>query len=226
MACESGVYKDPPKLTRKDLDLCELNIVYVFVLGDQGTGKTTLIDTLTTRRIYDPLLPSFQYVSESINMSDMGMITLRFLELKRFQLFLPEISQICRAAKNIFLFVYAYDDLDSLRCLYTNWIIHVKNAFGWPVTTVMLGTKVDLMNIPGFNETHHVCTNASAHCYKALFKVNYVFECSAFTGYQVGTVFCEIAKLGNKTRPLLSENFKMIKKFNSILESKNIFEEN
>ncbi|GIX70372.1 hypothetical protein CDAR_408741 [Caerostris darwini] len=212
MAYESGFYKDPPKLTLQALDLCELNIVYAFVLGDQGTGKTTLIDSLTTRRICDPLLPSFEYVSESIpEGSGMNMITLRLLELKRVHLFLPEILQLCRAAKHIFLFVYAYDDLDSLRCLHTSWIIYVRNAFGWTATTVMLGTKVDLMNIPGFNEEHSVCTNTLAHSYKALFKVNHVFECSAITGYQVNAVIFEIAKLGNKTRPLLSEHFKMLK---------------
>ncbi|GIX71135.1 hypothetical protein CEXT_502801 [Caerostris extrusa] len=213
MACESGFYQDPPKLTRQGLHLCELNIVYVFVLGDQGTGKTTLIDSLTTRRISDPLLPSFQYVSESVpEGSATILITVRLLELKRVHLFLPEIAQVCRAAKHVFLFVYAIDDLDSLRCLHDSWIIYVRNIFGWTATTVMLGTKVDLMNIPGFQEEHSVCTNALAHCYKALFKVNYVFQCSAITGYQVDAVIFEIAKLGNKTRPLLSEHFKMMKK--------------
>ncbi|GIY33003.1 hypothetical protein CEXT_579671 [Caerostris extrusa] len=66
MTCESVFYETLHKQTYlQALGLCEVNIVYVFVLGDQGTGKTTLIDYLTTRRIADPLLPSFRHVSES-----------------------------------------------------------------------------------------------------------------------------------------------------------------
>ncbi|GIX70355.1 hypothetical protein CDAR_408671 [Caerostris darwini] len=141
MACESGFDKKPPQeISLHSLKLSDLDNVYVFVLGDQGTGKTTLIDSLTTRHIYDPLLPSFQYVSESIRVTELGMVPLRLLELNREQLFLPEVSQVCRAAKHVFLFVYAIDDLHSLRYLYRNWIIYVKNALGC-VTTVMLGNK-------------------------------------------------------------------------------------
>ncbi|GIY27041.1 hypothetical protein CEXT_378481 [Caerostris extrusa] len=101
--CENGFYGKSSKLTYlQALDLCEINIVYAFVLGDQGTAKTTLMDSLTTRRIADPLLPSVQYVSESIpDGSDMSMITLRLLELKRVHLYFSEITQICILDKSM-----------------------------------------------------------------------------------------------------------------------------
>ncbi|GIX79634.1 hypothetical protein CEXT_130321 [Caerostris extrusa] len=121
------------------------------------------------------------------------MVPLRILKLNREHLTLPEISQVCRAAKDVFLFVYAIDDLHSLRYLYRNWIIYVRNALGGTVTTVMLGSKIDRKD-PGFKVELH----ALAHCYKALFKVNYVFECSALTGDQLDFVSSAIAMLGNK----------------------------
>ncbi|GIY79043.1 hypothetical protein CEXT_21161 [Caerostris extrusa] len=103
MACKSGFDQKPPQeISLQSLKLSDLDFVYVFVLGDQGTGKTTLIESSTTRRIYDPVLPSFQYVSESDRMIDKGMVTLRLLELNREQLSLPEISRVCRAAKHVF----------------------------------------------------------------------------------------------------------------------------
>ncbi|GIY33002.1 hypothetical protein CEXT_579661 [Caerostris extrusa] len=194
MAFQSGFYNKPLQQTSlQDFESCNLNIVYVFVLGDQGTGKTTLIYSLAQRLVSDPLLPSFQYVSEGIRITELGMVTLRLLELNKEHLTLPEISQICRTAKHVFLFVYAIDDLDSLRCLYRNWIIYVRNALGRIVTTVMLGNKIDRKG-PGYKVKRH----ALAHCYKAIFKVNYVFECSALTGYQLDFVFYAIAMLGNK----------------------------
>ncbi|GIY79040.1 hypothetical protein CEXT_21141 [Caerostris extrusa] len=81
---QSGLDKKPPQeISLQYLKLSDLDIVYVFGLGDHGTGKTTLIDSLTTRRIADPLLPSFPYVSESIRRTELGMITLKFLELEK-----------------------------------------------------------------------------------------------------------------------------------------------
>ncbi|GIX97350.1 hypothetical protein CEXT_693971 [Caerostris extrusa] len=115
------------------------DVVYVFVFGDQGTGKTTLINSVTTRRISDPLLPSFQYVSESDRMTDMGMITLRLLELNRGHLTSPEISQICRTAKHVLLFVFAIYDLHGFN--FVRLMINVRKAFGWSVPAVMLGTQ-------------------------------------------------------------------------------------
>ncbi|GIY14939.1 hypothetical protein CEXT_730031 [Caerostris extrusa] len=199
MEFKSGIYDKPLHQTSLNaFDLFDLNIMYVFMLGDKSTGKTILIDSLRTRCISDPLLPSFQHVSESDRMTDVGMITLRLLELNREQLSLPEISQVCQAAKHVFLFVYAFDDLDSLRCLYTRWIMHVKNIFGCTITTVMLGNKIDLVHVPGFKVKYPVCSNSLAHGYKALFKVNYVFQCSALNGYQLELVLLVIAVLGNK----------------------------
>ncbi|GIX70362.1 hypothetical protein CDAR_408701 [Caerostris darwini] len=194
MAFKSGFYnKQLQQTSLQGFESCILNIVYVFVLGDQSTGKTSLINSLAQRLVSDPLLPSFQYVSEYIRITELGMVTLRFLELNKEHLTLPEISQICRTAKHIFLFFYAIDDLHSLRYLYRNWIIYVRNALGWNLTTVMLGNKIDRKD-PGYK----VERRALAHCYKALFKVNYVFECSVMTGCQLDFVFYAIAKLGNK----------------------------
>ncbi|GIX70376.1 hypothetical protein CDAR_408771 [Caerostris darwini] len=212
MACKSGFDKTPPQeISLHSLKLSDLDIVYVFVFGDKGTGKTTLIDSLTTRHISDPLLPSFQHVNESDRMTGKGMVTLRLLELQREQLSLPEISQVCREAKHVFLFVYAIDDLVGFQCLYMKWIMYVRRAFRWAVATVMLGNKIDLKDDPNFKINNPNYNDALPHSNKILFNVDYAFECSALTGYQVDAVFCEIAKLGNETRPLRTEEpFKIL----------------
>ncbi|GIY34719.1 hypothetical protein CDAR_590011 [Caerostris darwini] len=204
MACKSGFDQNPPQeISLQSLKLSDVDIVYVFVLGDQGTGKTTLIESLTTRRISDPLLPSFQYVTESARMTDMGMVMLRLLELNREQLSLPEILHVCRAAKHVFLFVYAYDDLPSFYFLYVRWTLYVRKEFGRTVTTIMLGNKTDLKNDPNFKIKNPDYSDALCHAYKEIHNVDCAFECSALTGHQVHFVFYEIAKLGNVTRPLL-----------------------
>ncbi|GIY79038.1 hypothetical protein CEXT_21131 [Caerostris extrusa] len=204
MACKSGFdQKLPQEISLQSLKLSDLDIVYVFVLGDQGTGKTTLIDSIITRHVCDPLLPSFQYVRESDRMTDKGMVTLRLLELNREQLSLPEISQVCRAAKHVFLFVYACDDLPSFNFLYMRWILNVRKAFGRTVTTFMLLNKIDLKTDAYFKKNYPNYSDVLSHTYKKIFNVDYAFECSALTGHQVVFAFCEIAKLGNETRPLL-----------------------
>ncbi|GIY33004.1 hypothetical protein CEXT_579681 [Caerostris extrusa] len=204
MACKSGCDQKPSQeISLQSLKLSDLDIVYVLVLGDQGTGKTTLIESLTTRRIPDSLLPSFQYVSESTRRTDKGVITLRLLELKREHLSLPEISQVCRAAKHVFLFVYSIDHLLGLSLLYRRWILYVRKVFGWTAATVMLGNKIDLKNDPNFKINNPTYRDTLSHSNKRLFNVDCALECSALTGHQVDFVFCEIAKLGNDTRPLL-----------------------
>ncbi|GIY27039.1 hypothetical protein CEXT_378471 [Caerostris extrusa] len=188
MAYKSGFDRKPlQEISLQSLKLFDLDIVYVFVLGDQGTGKTTLIDTSTTRRIYDHLLPSFQYVSESDRMTDKGMVTLRLLELNRKQLYLPEISHVCRTEKHVFLFVYAYDDLPSFSFLYMKWILNVRKVFGRTVTTFMLGNKIDLKNDRNLKINPNY-TDASSLTYKNIFNVDWASECSALTGHQVDFV--------------------------------------
>ncbi|GIX70353.1 hypothetical protein CDAR_408661 [Caerostris darwini] len=201
MACESGFdTKSKQEISLQSLKTSDLDIVYVFVLGDEGVGKTTLIDSVTTRRICDPLLPSFQYVSESDRMTDKGAITLRLLELKREHLSLPEISQVCRAAKNVFLLVYAIDHLLGFNICYCRWIICVKMAFGRTAATVMLGNKIDLKNDANFKINNPHYRDTLSHSNKRRFNVDCALECSALTGDQVDFVFCEIAKFGNETR--------------------------
>ncbi|GIX70373.1 hypothetical protein CDAR_408751 [Caerostris darwini] len=179
------------KRPRRAVKLYALNIVYVFVIGDPYTGKTHLIDLLATRRIYDPLLPSFEYVSESDRMTDIGVITLRLLELKGYHLEFPEILQVCQAAKHVFLFVFSHGNLCTFFTLDCDWISRVRAFFGWTVATVVLGNKVDLKN-----DNHDYCS------YKRQFYVDYAFECSALTGDHVEAVFYEIAMFGNETWPL------------------------
>ncbi|GIX97351.1 hypothetical protein CEXT_693981 [Caerostris extrusa] len=223
MACKSGFErKTPQKISRHPLERSDLNIVYVFVVGDKSTGKTTLINSLTTRRISDPLLPSFQYVSEYNHMTDVGLITLRLLELNREQLSLPEILQVCQAAKHVFLFVYAIDDLVGFQCFYTKWIMYVRRAFGWTAATVMLGNKIDLKNDPNFKINNPDYNDTLSHYNKKLFNVDCAFECSVLTGDQVDSVFCKIAMLGNETRPLrkqltLEEHFKILDKSKKLM---------
>ncbi|GIX70349.1 hypothetical protein CDAR_408631 [Caerostris darwini] len=204
MACKSGFDRKPmQEISLQSLKLRDLDIVYVFVLGDPGTGKTTLIDYIMTRRISDHLLPSFQYVSESDRMTDIGMVTLRLLELNREQLYLPEISQVCRAEKHVFLFVYAFDDCSSFSFLYMTWILNVRKVFGRTVNTFMLGNKLDLKTDHYFKIKNPNYSDALSLTYKNIFNVDWASECCALTGYQVDSVFCEIAKLGIETRTFL-----------------------
>ncbi|GIX70360.1 hypothetical protein CDAR_408691 [Caerostris darwini] len=201
MACESGFDKKPPQgISLESMKTSDLDIVYVFVLGDEGAGKTTLIDSVTTRRIPDPLLPSFQYVSESDRMTAKGAITLRLLELKREHLSLPEISRVCRAAKRVFLFVYSIDHLLGFNFLYSRWIMYVRKAFGRTAATVMLGNKIDLKKDPNFKKKNPHYSNTPSQSNKRRFNVDCALECSALTGDEVDFVFCEIAKFGNETR--------------------------
>ncbi|GIY27043.1 hypothetical protein CEXT_378491 [Caerostris extrusa] len=201
MACESGFdKKSPQQISVQSLKLSDLNIVYVFVFGGKGAGKTTLIDSVTTRRIPDPLLPSFQYVSESTRRTDKGVITLRLLEMKREQLSLPEISQVCQAEKHVLLFVYAVDHLLGFNSLYGRWIIYVRKQYSWTAPTVILGNKIDLKNHPYFKITNPNYRDTLSHCNKKHLNVDCALECSALTGDQVDFVFSEIAKLGNETR--------------------------
>ncbi|GIX70367.1 hypothetical protein CDAR_408721 [Caerostris darwini] len=213
MACQSGFESKPSQ------KISDLNIVYVFVFGDRNTGKTTLIDSLTTRRISDPHLPSFQHVNESDRMTGKGMVTLRLLELTREQLMLPEISEVCHAAKHVFLFVCAIDDLVGFKSLYEKWIPYVRWTFGCTVATVLLGNKIDLKNDPNFKINNPDYDDAVSLLHKGIFDVDYAFECSALTGDQVDAVICEIAKLGNGTRPLISDE-------NCLMLSGNEFVEN
>ncbi|GIX71128.1 hypothetical protein CEXT_502771 [Caerostris extrusa] len=215
MACKNGFESKPPqKISVQPLERSDLNIVYVFMFGDKNTGKTTLIDSLVTSRISDPLLPSFQYVSEAYYKTDVGMITLRLLELNREQMDLPEILQVCRAAKNVFLFVCALDDLVGFQSLYSDWILCVRETFGWTVATAMLGNKIDLKCDPNFkinSPDYDDAWSRHKHDNKRMLDVDCAFECSALTGHQVDAAFCEIAKLGNETSPLTSdENFLML----------------
>ncbi|GIY09345.1 hypothetical protein CEXT_123541 [Caerostris extrusa] len=66
----------------KGLDLSNLCMMYIFVLGAEKTGKTSLIASLATRSATDPFLPSFKHIGEFIRMTELGMVKLRLLELK------------------------------------------------------------------------------------------------------------------------------------------------
>ncbi|GIY79042.1 hypothetical protein CEXT_21151 [Caerostris extrusa] len=113
----------------KGLDLSNLCMMYIFVLGAEKTGKTTLVDPLSTISTTDPFLPSFEHIGEFIRMTELGMVKLRLLELKIEHLLMPEILLTCRIRKHIFLFVFAFDDSTTLRFLYKNWIVPVKRVF-------------------------------------------------------------------------------------------------
>ncbi|GIX71133.1 hypothetical protein CEXT_502791 [Caerostris extrusa] len=165
------------------------------MIGDRCTGKTHLIDLLATRRISDPLLPSFEYVSESDCRTEIGVITLRLLELRRYHMHSPEIMQVCKAAKHVFLFVFSHGNLRSLCGLNYDWIFHVREIFGWTIATVMLENKIDIeCDLPRY------ALGALERCRRE-FYVDYAFECSALTGDRVEAVFHEIAMFGNETRP-------------------------
>ncbi|GIY27045.1 hypothetical protein CEXT_378501 [Caerostris extrusa] len=184
----------------KGLDLSNLCMTYIFVVGAEKTGKTTLVDPLTTRSTTDPFLPSFEHIGEFIRMTELGMIILRLLELKIENLGMPEILLTCRIRKHIFLFVYAFDDSTTLRFLYKNWIAPVKRVFS-TVTTIMLGNKSDLKKDSEFRTRNPIYSDECILCYKEYFDVHFVFECSALTGDQLDFVFCVIALVGNKVKP-------------------------
>ncbi|GIX70358.1 hypothetical protein CDAR_408681 [Caerostris darwini] len=116
-------------LDLKGLNLSNLCMMYIFVVGVEKTGKTTLVDSLTTRSTTDPFLPSFEHIGEFIRMTELGMVRQRLLELKIEHLGMPEILLTCRIWEHIFLFVYAFDNSATLRFLYKNWIVPVKRAF-------------------------------------------------------------------------------------------------
>ncbi|GIY68958.1 hypothetical protein CEXT_145931 [Caerostris extrusa] len=59
-----------------------LNIVYIFVVGDETAGKTRLIRAFTNARINDAFLPSFDYVSTYTHQLMSGPLELRIVELQ------------------------------------------------------------------------------------------------------------------------------------------------
>ncbi|GIX70352.1 hypothetical protein CDAR_408651 [Caerostris darwini] len=120
-------------------------------------------------------------------MTELGMVKLRLLELKKEHLRMPEIILTCRIRKHIFLFVYAFDNSATLRFLYKNWIVPVKRAFA-NATTIMLGNKSDLKNDPGFRTRNPIFCDERILSYREHFDVDFVFECSALTGDQLDFV--------------------------------------
>ncbi|GIY79036.1 hypothetical protein CEXT_21111 [Caerostris extrusa] len=181
----------------KGLDLSNLCMMYIFVLGAEKTGKTSLIQSLATRFTTDPFLPNFEHIGEFIRMTELGMVKLRLLELKIEHLDMPEILLTCLIRKHIFLFVYAFDDLTTFHYLQKDYIVPVKRIFA-NATTIILGNKSDLKNDPEFRARNHIYSDKCTLFFKGYFGVDFIFECSALTGDQLDFVFCVIALLGNK----------------------------
>ncbi|GIX70347.1 hypothetical protein CDAR_408621 [Caerostris darwini] len=166
-------------------------IVYVFVCGEKGTGKTTLIEALLTTHIADPDLPSFPFLQEYTYYGLTERTVLRLVELKREHLYLQEIKELCTHQKHIFVFVYAIDDLPSICYLKTRWIPYAKRLISPGILTAVVENKTDLRS----EANRNILSSEFTSYYESSLGMNYTWECSALDRQKVHQIFLQLANL-------------------------------
>ncbi|GIY16429.1 hypothetical protein CDAR_170381 [Caerostris darwini] len=105
MASEGFVDEYAFRITDKKIVLSVFNTVYIFVVGDEATGKTCLIRAFMNIRIKDPIPPSFEYVYTYTHRIMSEPLELRIVELRPEDLSLKEIRTLCRHLKHEASFV-------------------------------------------------------------------------------------------------------------------------
>ncbi|GIY88196.1 hypothetical protein CEXT_189611 [Caerostris extrusa] len=117
-------------------------LMLISEVGDEATGKTSLIRAFTNIKIKDPILPSFEYVYTYTHRIMSGPLDLRIVELRLENISLKEIRSLCGHLKHVFLFVFSVDNVSSAYRLERTWIACVKNAMGLAYLLPWCATKL------------------------------------------------------------------------------------
>ncbi|GIY88193.1 hypothetical protein CEXT_189581 [Caerostris extrusa] len=180
-----------------------LNTVYIFVVGDENTGKTCLIRAFTNVITKDAFLPSFDYVYTYTHWMMSGSLELRIVEMRsKKDLSLKEVRSLCRQLKHVFLFVSSVDKITSGYRLVRTWVASVMEAMGPFVPSALVCNKIDIRSHPFFsNRMHLLLDDIDVNIIRQLCGISSSFECSALTGETVDQVFIGAAMLANKIVP-------------------------
>ncbi|GIY88203.1 hypothetical protein CEXT_189671 [Caerostris extrusa] len=205
MASEDFVDEYAHRLTDKTVLQAIFHTVYIFVVGDKATGKTSLIRAFTNARMKDAFLPSFEYVHMYTQEIMSGPLELRIVELRsKNDLSLMEIRRLSPQQKLVFLFVFSVDNVSSAYRLERTWIACVKNAMGPGVPSALVCNKIDLRSHPFYSNKMHLLLDGDAvNGIRQSSGISSSFECSAVTGETVEEVFIGAAMLANKITPYL-----------------------
>ncbi|GIY16437.1 hypothetical protein CDAR_170421 [Caerostris darwini] len=162
MASEDFVEEYACSITDKTFLRTILNTIYIFVVGDEATGKSCLIRAFTNTRRKDPTLPSFEYVYTYTHWTITRPLELRIVELRPEDLFLKEVKRLCRQLKHVFLFVFSVDNVSSAYRLERIWIACVKKAMGPGVPSALVCSKIDLRSHPFYSNKMHLLLDGVA----------------------------------------------------------------
>ncbi|GIX70919.1 hypothetical protein CDAR_428391 [Caerostris darwini] len=181
-----------------------LNTVYIFVVGDEATGKTCLIRAFTSTRMKDFTLPSFEYVYTYTHQTIAGPLELRIVELRLEDLSLKEVRRVSlQLKKHVFLFVFSVDNSAGAYRLDRTWIACVKRAMGLGVPSALVCSKIDLRSHPLYSDKMHLLLDSEAvNGIRQSCGISSSFECSAVTGETVEQVFIGAAMIANKAHPM------------------------
>ncbi|GIY16433.1 hypothetical protein CDAR_170401 [Caerostris darwini] len=202
MASEGFVDEYAFRITDKNIVLSIFNTVYIFVVGDEATGKTSLIRAFTNARIEDAFLPSFDYVYTYTHWTMSGPLELRIVELRLEDLSLKEVRRVSLKLKHVFLFVFSVDNSAGAYRMERTWAPCVKNAVGPGVPSALVCNKIDLWSHPFYSDKMHLLLDGDAvNGIRQSCGISSSFECSAVTGETVEQVFIGAAMLANKIVP-------------------------
>ncbi|GIY04087.1 hypothetical protein CEXT_579201 [Caerostris extrusa] len=201
MASEGFVEVYARSITDKRFLHTILNTVYIFVVGDEATGKTCLIRTFTNTRRKDFTLPSFEYVYTYTHHTIAGPLELRIVELRIEHLFLKEVKMVSLRLKHAFLFVFSVDNSTSANRLDRTWITCVKEQMGAGVPSALVCNKIDLWSHFCHSAKMHLLLDDYVNGIRESCGISSSFESSAMTGKAVEQVFIGAAMLAYKYTP-------------------------
>ncbi|GIY88197.1 hypothetical protein CEXT_189621 [Caerostris extrusa] len=202
MASEDFVVEYAFRITDKKIVHAIFNTVYIFVVGDEATGKTSLIRAFTNVRIEDAFLPSFDYVYTYTHRIMSGSLELRIVELRLEDLSLKEVRRVSHKLKHVFLFAFSVDNSAGAYRMERTWVPCVRNAVGPGVPSALVCNKIDLRSPPFYSDKMHLLLDGDAvNGIRQSCGISSSFECSAVTGETVEKVFIGAAMLANKIVP-------------------------